>query len=90
MLLPHPCVCQMIPPFAPRDALLCGLDAEVLVDAGQLFFAAVEQDEIAHQLKKAAPCSHILRRYLSSLFSASSASSSFQVRKYLSSVLIAP
>ena len=50
MLLPLPCVCQMMPPFFSRDMLLRGLDAEILVHARQLLHAAVEEHEVVHQL----------------------------------------
>jgi hypothetical protein len=52
MLLPLPCVCQMMPPLLPAgaDVLLRRLDAEVLVHPRQLLHAAVEQHEVVHQL----------------------------------------
>ena len=50
MLLPLPCVCQMMPPLYGVDMLLRGLDAEILVHARQLLHAAVEQHEVVHQL----------------------------------------
>ena len=50
MLLPLPCVCQMMPPLFSRDVLLRRLDAEILMHARQLLHAAVEEHEIVHQL----------------------------------------
>ena len=50
MLLPLPCVCQMMPPFFSRTCCLRGLDAEILVHARQLLHAAVEEHEVVHQL----------------------------------------
>ena len=39
--------------FALADVFLGGFDAEVLVDAGQFFDAAIEENEIVHELDKA-------------------------------------
>ena len=50
MLLPLPCVCQMMPPLSLAHMLLRGLDAEILVHARQLLHAAVEEHEVVHQL----------------------------------------
>ena len=50
MLLPLPCVCQMMPPLCALHVLLRGLDAEILVHARQLLHAAVEEHEVVHQL----------------------------------------
>ena len=50
MLLPLPCVCQMMPPLLLAHVLLRRLDAEILVHARQLLHAAVEEHEVVHQL----------------------------------------
>ena len=50
MLLPLPCVCQMMPPLRSANMLLRGLDPEILVHARQLLYPAVEQHEVVHQL----------------------------------------
>ena len=59
MLLPLPCVCQMMPPLLLAHMLLGGLDAEILVHARQLLHAAVEEHEVVHQLDQPVLAAHL-------------------------------
>ena len=59
MLLPLPCVCQMMPPLRSLHVLLRGLDAEVLVHARQLLHAAVEEHEVVHQFDQPVLVAHL-------------------------------
>ena len=75
--------------LATLDVLLRRFDAEILVHTRQLFHAAVKQHKVGIS-SISRSLRHILSRYLSSLKRLLSASSSFHVRKYFSSVPMAP
>ena len=59
MLLPLPCVCQMMPPLLCSGTFLRGLDAEILVRARQLLYAAVEEHEVVHQFDEPPLAAHL-------------------------------
>lgn len=89
MLLPLPCVCQMMPPFLWRTCSCAALMPKYWCARGSFFRPPSKSTKscissIRRSLR------HILRRYLSSLERLSSSSSSFHFRKYFSSVSIAP
>ncbi len=64
MLLPLPCVCQMMPPSALAYMLLRGFDGEILVGARQLFDAPVEQHEIVHQFEQTLFIAHLQQVFI--------------------------
>ena len=59
MLLPLPCVCQMMPPLRWRTCSCAALDSEILVYARQLLYPAVEQHEVVHQLDQSILGAHL-------------------------------
>ena len=89
MLLPLPCVCQMMPPFFSRACACAALTPKYWCARGSFFTPPSKSTKscissISRSLR------HILSRYLSSLKRLSSASSSFHFRKYFSGVPMAP
>ena len=59
MLLPLPCVCQMMPPLRAPEEILPGLDSEILMHARNFFITAIEQHEIVHQLNQPLLIAHL-------------------------------
>ena len=59
MLLPLPCVCQMMPPWYLLTWVLRSLHADILVHARQLLYAAVEQHKIVEQFDEPLLAAHL-------------------------------
>ena len=59
MLLPLPCVCQMMPPLIGVDVFLRRLDAEILMHPRQLLHAAIEEHEIVQELDEPLLAAHL-------------------------------
>ena len=89
MLLPLPCVCQMIPPFFRRTSACAALTPKYWCARGNFFTPPSKSTKscissISRSLR------HILSRYLSSLRRLLSSSSSFHLRKNFSGVPMVP